>query len=75
MQVIRVISGDNELSALDFQKHYRMPIVHLMDSDRAFERKYNKRGWPFLLLVDSEGQVVYRCNNMIERDRELMRLL
>jgi hypothetical protein len=73
--VIRVISGDNELSALDFQKHYRMPIVHLMDSDRAFERKYNKRGWPFLLLVDSEGQVVYRCNNMIERDRELMRLL
>jgi len=72
LQVIRVISGDNELSALDFQKHYRLPVVHLMDSDRAFERKYNRRGWPFLMLVDPDGQVLYKCNNLIDRDTELM---
>ena len=71
LQVIRVISGDNELSALDFQKHYRLPVVHLMDSDRAFERKYNRRGWPFLMLVDPNGQVLYKCNNLIDRDTEL----
>ncbi|UCF14825.1 MAG: hypothetical protein JSW59_15555, partial [Phycisphaerales bacterium] len=75
LQVIRVISGDNELSALDFQKHYRMPVIHLMDSDRAFERRYNRSGWPFLMLADSKGEITYRCTNLIERDRKLMRLL
>lgn len=76
MQVIRVISGDNELSALDFQKHYRMPVIHLMDSDVAFEKKYNRSGWwPFLLLVDSEGNVIHQCNNLIEREGKLLRLL
>ncbi|UCG58285.1 MAG: hypothetical protein JSU70_02025 [Phycisphaerales bacterium] len=75
LQVIRVISGDNELSALDFQKHYRMPVVHLMSSDLAFERKYRATGWPTLLLVDSEGKIVYRCTNLIGRDKKLMRLL
>ncbi len=75
MQVIRVISGDNELSALDFQKHYRLPVVHLMDPDRAFERKYNRRGWPFLLLADSEGNVIHQCNNLIGREEKLLRLL
>jgi hypothetical protein len=73
--VIRVISGDNELSALDFQKHYRMPVIHLMDSDVAFEMKYSNAYWPFLMLADAEGKIVYRCTNMIERDRKLMRLL
>ncbi len=52
-----------------------MPVVYLMDSDRAFERKYNRRGWPFLMLVDPNGQVVYKCNNLVDRDRELMQQL
>jgi hypothetical protein len=76
LQVIRVVSGDNESTAMDFQKHYRMPVVHLMDSDVAFQMKYNPKGWePFLMLVDSEGKVVYQCINLIERDRKLLRLL
>jgi hypothetical protein len=75
LQVIRVISGDNELAALDFQKHYRMPIVYLMDSDRAFERKHNRDGWPFLMLADPNGQIVYKCNNLVDRDKELMKRL
>jgi hypothetical protein len=52
-----------------------MPVIHLMDSDVAFEMKYSKAYWPFLMLVDSEGKIVYQCTNMIERDRKLMRLL
>jgi len=76
LQVIRVITGDNELTALDFQKHYRMPVVHLMDSNVAFEGKYNRKGWePFLMLVDNEGNSIYRCVNLIDRDRKLQRLL
>jgi len=75
LQVIRVISGDNELTALDFQKHYRMPIVHLMDSDVAFEMKYGRASWPFLMLVDKEGNIIYRCNNLIDREGKLQRLL
>ena len=46
-----------------------------MDSDVAFEMKYGKGSWPFLMLVDSEGKIVYQCTNMIERDKKLMRLL
>jgi hypothetical protein len=75
LQVIRVISGDNELAALDFQKHYKMPVVYLLDSDRAFERKHNRDGWPFLMLVDTNGQVVYKCNNLVDRDKELLNQL
>jgi hypothetical protein len=52
-----------------------MPIIHLMDSDRAFEKKYNRNGWPFLLLVDSEGNVIHQCNNLIGREEKLLRLL
>ncbi len=52
-----------------------MPIIHLMDSDRAFEKKYNRNGWPFLLLVDSEGNVIHQCNNLIDREEKLLRLL
>lgn len=73
--MIRVISGDNELASLDFQKHYRLPVVHLMDTDRAFERKYNRRGWPFLMLADSEGNIIHQCNNLIDRESELNSLL
>ena len=73
--MIRVISGDNELAALDFQKHYRMPIVHLMDSDVAFEMKYGRASWPFLMLVDKEGNIIYRCNNLIDREGKLLRQL
>ena len=75
MQVIRVISGDHELSALDFQKHYRLGVVHLMDTDRTFEKKYNRQGWPFLMVVDAQGQVVYTCNNLIDNDPALKKEL
>ncbi|MEN6306901.1 MAG: hypothetical protein ABFD91_04025, partial [Anaerohalosphaeraceae bacterium] len=68
VQVVRVISGDHELTALDFQKHYRLNVVHLMDTDRTFEKQYNRRGWPFLMIVDAQGQVVYTCNNLIDND-------
>ncbi len=70
-----MIQGDNELAAVDFQRHYRMPIVHLMDPDRSFDRKYNRNGWPFLMLVDSNGEVIYKCTNLVDREKELMRLL
>ena len=74
--MIRVVTGDNELTVIDFQKHYRLPVVHLMDSDVTFEGKYNKSGWePFLMLVDKEGNSIYRCINLIDREDKLLRLL
>ena len=75
VQTLRVISGDHELSALDFQKHYRLGVVHLMDTDRTFEKKYNRNGWPFLMVVDAKGQVVYTCNNLIDSDPALKKEL
>lgn len=63
-----MISGDNELSALDFQKHYRLSIVHLLDPDRSFEKKYNRSGWPFLMLADTKGKIVYQGNGMVQNE-------
>ena len=72
LQVIRCISGENELTALEFQKHYRLPIVHLLDVNRAVERRYNERGWTFLMLVDAEGKVVYASNASLARQEETL---
>ena len=67
--------GDPELAALDFQRHYRLPIVHLIDPDRSFERRFNKDGWPFLMVIDPNGELVYQCNNLIDREPSVTRLL
>jgi peroxiredoxin len=56
---VRVVAGDNELAAMDFQNHFRLPMVQLMDTDRAFETQYNPDGWTFLMLCDQQGTVVY----------------
>lgn len=52
-----------------------MPVVHLLDSDRSFDKKYNKNGWPFLMLVNPKGQIIHKCNNLVEKEKKLMRLL
>lgn len=71
-----MISGDNELSALEFQKHYQLPIVHLLDPSRTFGKKYNRGGWPFLMLADQRGQIIYKKNGLLEReDKAIRRLL
>lgn len=70
-----MISGDNELSALEFQKHYRLPIVHLLDSSRTFGRKYNRDGWPFLMLADAQGRIVYKKNGLLDREEGAIRKL
>jgi hypothetical protein len=75
VHVIRVISGDNDLSALEFQKHYRLPIVHLLDPSRTFGKKYNRGGWPFLMLADQRGRIVYKKNGLVEREEAAIRNL
>ncbi len=52
-----------------------MGAVYLMDPNRSFERKYNRNGWPFLMLVDETGKIVYQCNNLVDRDKTFMRHL
>jgi peroxiredoxin len=63
---IRTVAGDNELAALDFQNHFRLPMVQLMDPDRAFEKRYNRDGWTFLMLCDRHGRVVYTVHHFPE---------
>ena len=31
--------------------------------DREFENRYNRDGWPFFMLADQEGKVVFRKNH------------
>ncbi len=54
LQVIRSVSYDSNLPAWEFQKHYRLPFVQLLDPIREFERHYNRDGWSFLMLADRE---------------------
>jgi hypothetical protein len=70
-----VISGDHERTALDFQKHYRLNMVHLMDTTRSFEAAHNRDGWPFLMLVDPNGNVVHKANNLVERETKILESL
>ena len=71
--VIRSVSGDNELASLEFQRHYRLPFVQLLDPSREFEKRYNRNGWTFLMLADAEGHVVYRLNGPREADWQALR--
>lgn len=73
--MIRVISGDNELLALEFQKHYRLPIVHLLDPSLIFGRKHNRDGWPFLMLADPQGRIVFKKNGLVTREEQTIRKL
>lgn len=69
LQGVRVVALDNELESLDFQKHYRLDCVQLLDTNRQLEKKLNNRqGWTFLVLADPDGHVVYRTNNPKESD-------
>lgn len=73
--MIRVISGDHERTATDFQKHYRLPMVHLMDTDLSLQQAYNRDGWPFLMVVDPNGDVVHKANNLVDNEAKILRLL
>lgn len=64
LQFIRSVSYDNSLPAWEFQKHYRLPYVQVLDPLRTFERRYNRNGWPFIMLADQEGNVVFRKNQL-----------
>ena len=68
LATIRTVAGDNELAALDFQKHYRLPFVQLLDTNRSFERRYNPDGWTFLMLADRNGTIVYKINSPHKKD-------
>lgn len=59
LRFVRCAAGENELAAMEFQRYYRLPAVHVLDGDRAFEKQHNDNGWPFIMLVNSKGEVVY----------------
>jgi hypothetical protein len=67
---IRVISGDNELEALEFMTHYRLGMVFLMNPDWAIEGRYHRPSWPLLMLVDGEGNIVFKKTTLIDRDEK-----
>ena len=70
-----MISGDNDLSAMEFQKHYRLPIVHLLDPSLTFDRQHNANGWPFLMLADQRGRIVYKKSGLITREEQTIQKL
>ena len=43
-----------------------------MDPNRSFEKKYNRNGWPFMILANDRGDIVYQCCNLLEKDKTLL---
>jgi peroxiredoxin len=68
LQLIRSVAGENELASLEFQKHYRLNAVHLLDSTREFEWQYHRDGWPFIMLTDKTGSVVFKANGTLVKE-------
>lgn len=73
LQTIRTVAGDNELAALDFQKHYGLGFAQLLDTNRSFEKRYNPDGWTFLMLADREGKIIYKVNSPHEKEWRQLR--
>lgn len=74
LMAIRTVAGDNELAAMDFQKHYRLDFVQLLDTDRSFEKRYNNTGkWSFIMLADTNGRIVSKINRPEEYDWNKLR--
>lgn len=74
LQAIRTVAGDNELAGLEFQKHYRLPFVQLLDTNRSFEKRYNDTGkWTFVMLADRNGKIVSKINRPDEDDWQQLR--
>ena len=64
LAVLHAVAGDNELGSLEYQKHYRLNIVNVLDSNREFEKTYNRDGWPFVIVADRSGNVVYAAGGL-----------
>jgi len=72
LQVIRCVVGENELTALEFQKHYRLPMIHVLDVNWEVGRQYHANSWPFLMLVDANGKVVHAATGTLARQEKVL---
>ncbi len=56
---------------MEFHTHYRMGFVHLHDVDCNLQLRHNGRvSWPFKMLVDPNGEIVWVNNGLIEDEQQ-----
>ena len=72
LQVFRVAAYDDELTALEFERHYRLngKVTTLLDPDRKFEKRYNRRGWPYCILTGAKGTIVYSDHSLVSEKKK-----
>lgn len=75
VQFLHCLSGEAARTGRDFQKHYRSEYPHLIDPNRRVEKQLNKNGWPFYVIVDAKGNVVYMKNTAVGKDPEIESVL
>jgi len=46
-----------------------------MDTDLSFQTAHSRGGWPFLMLVDPNGNIVHKANNLIDRETRILKSL
>lgn len=62
MAFLHFLSGEAARTGRDYQRHYRSAYPHLIDPNRRVEKQLNKNGWPFYVVVDGKGAVVFMKN-------------
>ncbi len=75
VQFLHCLSGEGPRTGRDFQRHYRSTFPYLIDPDRSLEQKFNRNGWPFYLIADAKGNVVFGDTVSLSDAPELDRVL
>ncbi|MFH2002528.1 MAG: hypothetical protein ABIK28_22845 [Planctomycetota bacterium] len=56
----------------DYQRHYRSRFPHLIDANRKFEKQYNRDGWPFHMIVEDHGDILYAETKLVDDDLDMI---
>ncbi|MBU0754308.1 MAG: hypothetical protein KJ645_04165 [Planctomycetes bacterium] len=75
MHFLHCLSGEITQTVADYQKHYRSHFPHLIDPVRAFEKEFNQNGWPFYLIANEKGEVLYAESTLIDSEEAKIRSL
>jgi len=71
---INVGGGDSIERLKKYRQGHPMPYPLLYDGDQKVCRAYQVQGIPLFVLVDKEGKVLYRANELPRNVKELLKL-
>lgn len=71
---INVGGGDSVERLKKYQQGHPVPYPILYDGDQKVSKSYNVQGIPLFVLVDKDGKVLYRSNELPKNVKELLKM-